>query len=676
MANYDLVERVSLPVFLSPWDTNGSAFSFSTIPFRTINVPVYEYTGQTSNFDINEIPDNNYIIDSLISIYDISGVEPGLLIANNLSTLELNSYNIYGTIVSAYRFNGIPHLSWAVPSASQGSINPNYSEQGVVIKTTSGNYYYIQVTNGEVTALTGTEISSPITSLVNYTGEVEESDSPPDSIYIEPARSYVQQGDVIQFTAYADGEVYSNVEWSMHETDSMQEETDLNGVTIDQTGKMTVNELTMSDWWVKAKFTQWGISISARVVNKNDPYFPTTPSGPGFTPGTGNPGGGPSGPGTGTLVPNGSNNPNVASGGTFTMYAANMGTLQGLGAWLYSNNFFDAVGRDIMNSLWNSPIEGIISITAFPFGVPASANVPENIKFGNLEVPISLPVLQNSSYQINWGSVSIEPTWNSFLDYAPHTKIELYLPFSTGFVTLDPSDVMGGTVSVVTNIDLIKGTCVHIVSSKYGVIGTYGGVCGLQIPVSGVDTAGKALNLLVSGVTTAVSAGAGAFAGGTHVAAGITETNTTNRVLSGLRTPLDMSMQEARDMAGRVGAAAAQPLLDASRRYNSIASRTAGVAGQTALAAFRTPASIQRSGSFATNGGGLGPTTPFIIFSCPDVNIPANYGHFYGYPLNATMRIGDLKGYSEITGVHLNNVPALVPELDEISSLLEGGVIL
>lgn len=412
--------------------------------------------------------------------------------------------------------------------------------------------------------------------------------------------------------------------------------------------------------------------VPLTITNPEGPYDEGGNSGPGGGGGSGSPGGGPSGPGTDTLVPNGSNNPNVASGGTFTMYAANMGTLQGLGAWLYSSNFFDAVGRDIMSSLWNSPIEGIISVTAFPFGVPASSNVPEQIKFGCLDVPISLPVLQNSSMQINWGSVTIEPTWNNFLDYAPHTKIELYLPFSTGFVNIDPADVIDGTVSIVTNVDLIKGTCVHIVSGKYGVIGTYGGICGVQIPVSAIDTSGKALNLLVSGVTTAVTAGAGAVGHDMQALGAISKTPDVGPSLP----PMPGAPQLALPGSAPNTTAFANKVINVGKQFSAIASRTAHVAGKTAVAAFRTPASVQRSGSFATNAGGLGPTTPFIIYSCPALNIPRDYGHFYGYPLNATMRVGDLKGYSEITGVHLNNIPALLPELDEISSLLEGGVIL
>ena len=495
-----------------------------------------------------------------------------------------------------------------------------------------------------------------------------------ESLSVEPISHIAKPGETIQYKAILNGEETNDgIVWSLYKSgDSENDSNQLEGVSISETGLVTVGDMTINKLNVKALSTVYERSKSVILINVNSPYDEGGNSGPGGGGGSGSPGGGPSGPGTDTLVPNGSNNPNVASGGTFTMYAANMGTLQGLGAWLYSSNFFDAVGRDIMSSLWNSPIDGIISVTAFPFGVPASSNVPEQIKFGCLEVPISLPVLQNSSMQINWGSVTIEPTWNNFLDYAPHTKIELYLPFSTGFVNIDPADVINGTISIVTNVDLIKGTCVHIVSGKYGVIGTYGGICGVQIPVSAIDTSGKALNLLVSSVTTAVTAGAGAVGHDMQALGAISKTPGAGPSLP----PMPGAPQLALPGSAPNTTVFANKVINVGKQFSAIASRTAHVAGKTAVAAFRTPASVQRSGSFATNAGGLGPTTPFIIYSCPDLNIPRDYGHFYGYPLNATMRVGDLKGYSEITGVHLNNIPALLPELDEISSLLEGGVIL
>ena len=548
----------------------------------------------------------------------------------------------------------------------------NYDAIIIVHNTRNGLYVPLQFsTLANKILLTGVEPGVSSLEIVDIPDPVIPS---PDSFIVKPDRAYVESGDEIQFKVLIDGvEASEGIVWSLVPDTMSEGSSQLEGITISENGLINVGEFTASRILVKALSTLYSVSAFSYLYNKNDPYGPDGPSGPGLFPGSGVPGGGPSGPGTGTLIPNGSNNPNLASGGTFTMYAANQGTLQGLGNWLYSSNFFDAVGRDIMSALWNSPIEGVISIMAFPFGIPASANQPSSIKFGSLEVPISLPILQNSSMQIDWGSVTISPTWNSFIDYAPHTKIELYLPFGTGFVNLDPHEVTGGSVSIVTNVDLIKGSCVHIVSGKYGVIGTYCGTCGIQIPVSGIDTAGKALDLLVSGVTTAVTAGAGAIG---HDLKALGEiTNAPAPSISPSLPPMDGPPQLA--LPGNVPTSnAGNKLIKGGQQFSAVASRSAKVAGKTALAAFRTPASVQRSGSFTSGAGGLGPTNPFIIYSCPSLNVPANYGHFYGYPLNATMRIGDLKGYSEITGVHLNNVPALVPELDELDNLLMGGVIL
>ena len=48
---------------------------------------------------------------------------------------------------------------------------------------------------------------------------------------------------------------------------------------------------------------------------------------------------------------------------------------------------------------------------------------------------------------------------------------------------------------------------------------------------------------------------------------------------------------------------------------------------------------------------------------------------FIGYPSLITVQLTELKGYTEVQSIHLENIPATQEELAEIESLLEGGVI-
>lgn len=407
-------------------------------------------------------------------------------------------------------------------------------------------------------------------------------------------------------------------------------------------------------------------------------YTPGGNSGPGGGDGTFLPGGIGGIDDTTSLIPNGTSHPNVASTGLFTMYAVDAGGLQQLGAALYAETILQNIGKEIMSFLWNSPIEGVISLTMFPFGVsgggaravsdaisPISSG---SIKLGSLELPISLSPLSSSSMSINWGGVSINETWGNFLDYPPHTQIELYLPYGTGFVQINPHDVMGGSISVTTNVDLVKGSCLHIVSGKYGVIGTYSGQAGFSIPVTSIDTSGKGIAMV--GAAVAAASAIGSAAGG--VIAGARGASSAQNIVGSSEaarrylTPAEQAAS-AKRMGEHIGKGFSKP-------YESISQRHASIAGASALAAFRTPPSIPRSGSFSSSSGGLGPTAPFVIVSVPEQNVPADYGHYFGYPCNISSYLGILTGYTEVGDVHLNGIICTEPELAEIDSLLKGGV--
>ena len=86
---------------------------------------------------------------------------------------------------------------------------------------------------------------------------------------------------------------------------------------------------------------------------------------------------------------------------------------------------------------------------------------------------------------------------------------------------------------------------------------------------------------------------------------------------------------------------------------------------------------IQHGGNCSGNAGYLGVQKPYLIFSVPNVAIPKGLNKYTGYPIFATYKLADLKGYTEIEQVHLENMgQATKEEIDKIISMLEGGVIL
>lgn len=395
--------------------------------------------------------------------------------------------------------------------------------------------------------------------------------------------------------------------------------------------------------------------------------------------GTSGPGGGDGLFGEGELsdiifndIPNGSSESDISSSGLFTRYIMSRSTVKSFGDWLFSDNIIDTIVKEFMALIFASPMEAIISMISYPFSIgslPGIGSVASNVYYGNKDSGIaSLGRMTNGFASIDWGTVAIAEYWGNFLDYSPHTKIELYLPWSTGFVDIDPNDVMDSTISIITNIELDKGTCVHNVYNGRGaVIGQYSGVCGKQLPITALDTSGKALSATVAAVATAVSVGA---AGVTAAGAAATESAAVGALRSAKAMGLSTEAQwtAAQSMRGLMSRF--------HKDYTPVAKAGSKVAAVSALAAARIPPHIQRSGSFTGNGSGLGVQYPYFILSRPDQSVPEQYGSYVGYPSNIYASLGSLKGYTEVGSIFLDGVACTENERAEIDSLLKGGVIL
>lgn len=410
-------------------------------------------------------------------------------------------------------------------------------------------------------------------------------------------------------------------------------------------------------------------------------YDPDNPYNPGgVTPDYPQGGGGSYTPGgqTPTDIPFGSSELDSSAAGIFTRYYVTPGQLSAFGNWLWADSFLDAAFKELMQSFYGSPFDAIISVMSYPMDVTKINGFSKSsgtIFFGNRDSGISGDPIGRGFGQFDWGTISLMEYWGNFLDYAPHTKVELYLPWY-GFVNIDPNECLPGTLNVVTNFELDRGTCTHIVKGNGGVcIATYSTVIGKQLPVNALDTGGKALAMTVAGVAAvaavAVSAGAAAPAVGGMAAGGAASSAPAIGAGTGLMTGA-MSAQMA-SLAAPVsaGAAGAAPAL--AHTVNPHAVR---LAATSAVAASRQPQVLNRSGSSTGCSAGLGPQYPYVIVSRPEQSVPGGYGGMYGFPCNKSKSLGSLSGYTEVGAIHLEGVPCTQQELDEIYSMLQGGVIL
>ena len=409
------------------------------------------------------------------------------------------------------------------------------------------------------------------------------------------------------------------------------------------------------------------------------PYTPggSTGGGSGIPSGSGGGGGTfPSDPGPSLVdqIPAGQTGNDLANSGLFTMYLMNQQYMNLIGNIMWEDN----LGIQALKAVFGQPIDAIISTMSYPFNLTNFVSkVAQNLYFGPWNSGLPFQALTKSSFQINWGTINIPFGWGNFLDYAPYTKMELFLPWGPGYVPIDPNDVSpfsntpgnfnvstftNGSIQVKTNIELGKGTCVHNVIGNNGrVIGSYSGVVGKQVPMTALDTGGKALTTI--GAVAAVAT-AGASTAATAASGGF------NKIVHGGLTPIS---------GGQGMAMHAYSVLDPSAVASGFASNVgnSSAANMASRALFNTPLAYPRAGTFSDGSSAMTVQEPFLIISRPVQSVPTQYGHYNGYPSNIYVaNLNAVSGYTELSEIHLDNVTATADELQELDAILKGGILL
>lgn len=157
-------------------------------------------------------------------------------------------------------------------------------------------------------------------------------------------------------------------------------------------------------------------------------------------------------------------------------------------------------------NLFNSPNEYIVGVKAFPFdlsklnqGTPMST---QNVHLGTEDTGIPMKVFSLVKPILHITNVAISPKYNySYLDYAPYTKITMWLPY-IGFVELDPNEVMGKVLSIDYAIDLDTGEVTGIISridtSQPYVLKTEHGKIAIDIPLGSTNAREMQRNLFTA----------------------------------------------------------------------------------------------------------------------------------------------------------------------------------
>lgn len=196
----------------------------------------------------------------------------------------------------------------------------------------------------------------------------------------------------------------------------------------------------------------------------------------------------------------------ISDTGYFTIYNPTQQQMKSLSAKLWDGDF------DLSNikSLMSSPIENILSLAYVP--LPVSGATAVTAKIGGADMGVTVNKLDKHFFQLDLGTVAIKEFYGSYLDYYPHTVVYIFLPY-IGIISLDTNEVMGKTLRLVYNYDVVTGSVIAYISTNglNSKLYEYNGNCIYNLPVTGRDFStiiSGALGLASSAVGAVVTHGA------------------------------------------------------------------------------------------------------------------------------------------------------------------------
>lgn len=310
----------------------------------------------------------------------------------------------------------------------------------------------------------------------------------------------------------------------------------------------------------------------------------------------------------------------VTDSGLVTLFAPTETQLKSLADYLWS----DAFSLDSFKKMLNNPMDCILGLSIVPVNVPRGS--AREITVGNIVTTVSCDICPTQYVKVDCGTFTFDrhKMTNSYLDYSPYSKCYLYLPF-IGVQEINIDDFMQSTMHVVYHVDILTGAMFCYVMRGNNVMYTYMGQCAENVPLSS-SSYSNTIGSIMSAAASIVGVASMAATGGA-----------TAPVAAGL---------------------------------------LAGATTSTANAVTSLKPSVAHSGSIGGGAGIMGVNYPYLIFNTPHISIPSQQRHYTGYPSNQIVKLSALKGFNVIQAINLSVSGANDAEMNEIESILKGGVIL
>lgn len=204
----------------------------------------------------------------------------------------------------------------------------------------------------------------------------------------------------------------------------------------------------------------------------------------------------------------------VTNNSMFTLYNPSAGDLNSLASFLWSPQW----SIDTFKKIFANPLDCILGLMVMPhLSAPTST---KEMAVGNIATGVTMRYFTNQFYDFDCGTFKIEEFYASYLDYAPYTKVNIFLPY-IGDQQLDTDEVMNKTIGVKYRFDIATGDCVAFITVDGDVLYSYSGNCASRLPLSGNNWSGM-LPAFTGALVAAGSMAAGVPALGAGAALAVT----------------------------------------------------------------------------------------------------------------------------------------------------------
>lgn len=364
----------------------------------------------------------------------------------------------------------------------------------------------------------------------------------------------------------------------------------------------------------------------------DDPDFPKYPDDDGDSEDDGNPDEPTGGDGDGDKesedVPPTEVPPTYNATGLLTIYELTEGQLQQLGQELWSENVFTKFIK-----ITGNPIDAVIGLYVSYVDFVQTGR-SQSIYLGNVKLGISAPVITKPIQNRGMGFLEVTRFFGDFKDYNPYTKIQLYLPY-IGIVDLNVNEVMNSTLTLTYRFNLLSNTCIAMLTVTKKIDETELNSVLYQFDGSFLD------ELPVSFASN-----------NTRISARLAQLGAVNTAVRQIANPSPFNNNVMKATSGiNAGINIMQNEIDAHHL------------------------DITRAGNMKGSAGILGIGVPYLIIERPLPSYPSSYAHMQGLPLNRTLPLSSVNGFTRVLDIFIDNFTGTEDEYNELNNLLQTGVV-